>query len=103
MADYLYHLVHYMFVAACRFDNVDHFINFIGIEASTDPSATPTLDAVAKSIDVAPLFTSNCHRSQLVGLWRAKCDVWRSFLVLWATNAAEIINYCTTFGRSSSV
>jgi len=60
MADYVFHLAHYMFVAGCRFDNVDHFINFIGVEASVDPSATPPLDIgdVVTSHDVVPLFTS---------------------------------------------
>jgi hypothetical protein len=60
MADYVYHLVYYMFVAGCRFDNFDHFINFIGIEARVDPSATTPLNVgdVATSHDVAPLFTS---------------------------------------------
>ena len=60
MADYVCHLVHYMFVALCRFDNIDHFINCIGVEANIEPSATPPLDTndVATSLDVAPLFTS---------------------------------------------
>jgi len=34
-----------MFMVGCRFDNVDHFIDFIGIEANFDPSTTPSLDA----------------------------------------------------------
>jgi hypothetical protein len=75
MAHYVYHLVHYMFVAGCRFENVDHFINFIDIQANIDPSATPRLDAddVATSLDVVPALQS-CHRSKLVGLWRAQYD-----------------------------
>ena len=85
MAVYVYHLVHYMFVAACRFDNVDHFISFIGIVAYIDPSATPTLDAdvVATSLDVATLFTSilsSLTTGRIVARTEARmCDVhsWR--------------------------
>jgi hypothetical protein len=42
--DYIYHLAHYMFAAGCRSQNVDQFTKFIGIVASMDWSATPTVD-----------------------------------------------------------
>jgi hypothetical protein len=73
MADYVYRLVHYIFVSGCRFDNLDHFINFMSIEASINPSVTPTLDAdgVAKSLDSPYSSLQSCIRSQIVQLWRA--------------------------------
>jgi len=44
MEDYIHHMAHYMFVAGCQFENMDQFTKFIGIAASMDWSATPTLD-----------------------------------------------------------
>jgi len=35
MADYVYHLAHYMFAAGCRSENVDQLTKFIDIVAST--------------------------------------------------------------------
>jgi hypothetical protein len=46
MVDYICHLVHYMFAAGCQAENVDQFTKSIGIVASMDRSATPTLDTV---------------------------------------------------------
>jgi hypothetical protein len=43
MEDYIYHLAHYLFAAGCRSENVHQFTKFIGIVASFDWSATPTL------------------------------------------------------------
>jgi len=43
MGHNIYHLAHYMFAAGCRSQNADHFTKFIGIVASMDWSATPTL------------------------------------------------------------
>jgi hypothetical protein len=36
MGDYSYHLAHYMFAVGYRSNNVDQFIGFIGIVATTD-------------------------------------------------------------------
>lgn len=60
MADYVYHLAHYIFVAGYLSDNVDHFTNLICIVASIDWSSTPPLHPghVAMSVAVAPFPTS---------------------------------------------
>jgi hypothetical protein len=65
MEDYMSYLGHYMFAAGCRSENLDQFIKFIGIVASMDWSATPTLDPrnYAKWLTVAPpLVTVATHK-----------------------------------------
>jgi hypothetical protein len=56
----LHYLTHYLFVAGCRSDNMNRFINFIDIVATMDWSATLPIRGchVATKLTVAPLFTS---------------------------------------------
>ena len=65
--DYIYYLVHYMFAAGGRSENVDQFTKFIGIVARMNWSATPTLQRghVAKGLTDSALHV-NIHRPRQV-------------------------------------
>jgi hypothetical protein len=104
MGDCIYHLSQYVFVAGFRFDNVDHFIKFIGIVANMDWIATPPLHCGPvlplrhPTLQNSPIATDNT--STLV-VYITTDDVAPSFVVLCALLAAKFSNYRTTFGRSS--